>query len=54
MRHLIDVARQRGIKVMYSIDAANNQKMRDLAHSLGFERKVDLSYTSEVVHSLAL
>ena len=54
MRHLIDVARQRGIKVMYSIDAANNHKMRELAHSLGFERKIDLSYTSEVVHSLTL
>jgi GNAT superfamily N-acetyltransferase len=54
MRHLIDVARQRGIKQMYSIDSANNYRMRELAQSLGFERKVDPSYPSEAIHTLAL
>ena len=54
MRHLIEVARQRGIKRMFSIDSAANQQMRDLAASLGFERKVDHDYPSEVVYSLDL
>jgi GNAT superfamily N-acetyltransferase len=54
MRHLIEVARQRGIKRMFSIDSAADSQMRDLAASLGFERKVDHGYPSQVIHSLAL
>ena len=54
MQHLIDVARKRGIKWMYSIDAASNHRMRELAQSLGFEREVDPAYPSEVIHTLAL
>ena len=54
MRHLIEVARQRGIKRMFSIDSAADRQMRNLAASLGFERKVDHDYPSEVIHSLAL
>jgi GNAT superfamily N-acetyltransferase len=54
MRHLIEVARQRGIKRMFSIDSAADRQMRDLAASLGFERKVDHDYPSEVIHSLVL
>ncbi len=54
MRHLIEVARQRGVKRMFSIDSAANGHMRELATSLGFERKVDPDYPSQVIHSLAL
>jgi N-acetylglutamate synthase-like GNAT family acetyltransferase len=54
MRHLIEVARQRGIKRMFSVDSAADRQMRDLAASLGFERKIDHDYPSEVIHSLAL
>lgn len=54
MRHLIEVARQRGIKRMFSIDSAGNRQMRDLAASLGFEHKVDHDYPSEVIYSLDL
>ena len=54
MRHLIEVARQRGIKHMFSIDSAANEQMRDLAASLGFKRRVDHEYPSEVVYSLDL
>ncbi len=54
MRHLIEVARQRGIKRMYSIDAAGNQEMRRLAEDLGFERKVDHDSPNEVIYSLDL
>lgn len=54
MRHLIEVARQRGIRRMFSVDSAGNDQMRDLAASLGFERKVDDEYPSQVIYSLAL
>jgi GNAT superfamily N-acetyltransferase len=54
MRHLIEVARRRGIKRMFSIDSAGNQRMRVLATSLGFERNVEPGYPSQVIHSLAL
>jgi GNAT superfamily N-acetyltransferase len=54
MRHLIEVARQRGIKRMFSIDSAGNQPMRNLAASLGFAPKVNHHYPSEVTYSLGL
>ena len=54
MRHLIEVARQRGIKRMISIDVAENAGMRNLAKSLGFDRKICDDYPSEVIHTLDL
>lgn len=54
MRHLIEVARQRGIKRMFSIDTAANSGMRHLAASLGFVRKIDHDFPSEVIHILDL
>jgi GNAT superfamily N-acetyltransferase len=54
MGHLIDVARRRGIKRMYSIDAADNFAMRDLAEHLGFVRKPDPDDTTQVLHTLEL
>jgi GNAT superfamily N-acetyltransferase len=54
MRHLIRVARQRGIMRMFSIDASSNEPMRRLAADLGFERHVDPEYPGEVVHTLYL
>ena len=54
MRHLIEVARHRGIKRMISIDKTDNAAMRDLAESMGFNRKIDADYPSEVVHTLDL
>jgi GNAT superfamily N-acetyltransferase len=54
MRHLIDVARERGIKSMYSIDAADNASMRELAAHLGFARKPNPSDATQVLHTLDL
>ena len=54
MRHLIDVARARGIECMYSIDAAENFAMKDLAAHLGFRRKTDPNDTKQVLHTLDL
>jgi len=54
MRHLIDVARERGIECMYSMDAAENYEMRELAEHLGFSRKQDPDDGSQVLHTLDL
>ena len=54
MRLLIDVARRRGIKHMFSIDSAGNQQMSDLAASLGFKRELNHDYPSEVIYNLDL
>lgn len=54
MRHLIEIARQRGIRSMYSIDAIDNQPMQELAEHLGFERRHDPDDATQVIHSLDL
>jgi GNAT superfamily N-acetyltransferase len=53
MRHLIGVARREGFRRMFSIDAANNQAMRDLADYLGFQRCLDPEDPCQVVHSIS-
>ncbi len=54
MHHLIDVARERGIRTMVSYDAIDNGQMRELATFLGFKRKPDPVDSGMVVHSLTL
>ncbi len=54
MQHLIQQARHNGFKQMFSIDAADNQPMRELAHHLGFERHIDPDDSTQVIHTLAL
>ena len=54
MRHLIDVARQRGIECMYSVDMAGNHAMQELAAHLGFRRKQDPDDATQVLHTLDL
>jgi GNAT superfamily N-acetyltransferase len=54
MRHLIELARARGIRTMYSIDAADNAAMRALAADLGFTRNLDPDDAAQVIHHLDL
>ncbi|PWK89656.1 GNAT family N-acetyltransferase [Fulvimonas soli] len=54
MRRLIDAARQNGFRQMFSIDAAENEPMRELAAFLGFRRKPDPADAHQVVHTLDL
>ncbi|SFS13925.1 Acetyltransferase (GNAT) domain-containing protein [Dyella sp. OK004] len=54
MRHLIGVARHNGFRQMFSMDAASNEPMRDLAKYLGFDRKRDPQDAAQVIHSLDL
>ena len=39
---------------MISIDAAENDAMRELAIHLGFERRADLGDVTQVVHTITL
>lgn len=54
MRHLIEVARARGIRRMMSMDSAENVRMLDLARYLGFDTRVDPDDASQVIHELRL
>lgn len=54
MRRLIDVARQHGIDELYSIDASDNEPMRELANYLGFECKTDPQDPTQVIYTLKL
>jgi GNAT superfamily N-acetyltransferase len=54
MRHLIDVARARGIRTMVSIAAVENTDMRELAAHLGFHTRLDPRNASLYIHELEL
>jgi GNAT superfamily N-acetyltransferase len=54
MRHLIEVARSRGIRSMFSVDSAENLDMRDLARFLGFSSETDPQDATQVIHRLDL
>lgn len=54
MKHLIEIARQRGIRRMYSVDLAENLQMRDLATYLGFHMRADPDDANQVIHELSL
>lgn len=54
MRDLVDVARRRGIRSMFSIDANENERMRELARDLGFKRERDPGDATRVIHRLML
>jgi len=54
MRDLIDIARRRGIRSMFSIDANENERMRQLAHDLGFKREQAPDDPTRVIHQLVL
>jgi len=54
MRRLIDIARKNGFHTMFSIDAAENEPMRELAGYLGFQRRIDPDDATQVIHTLDL
>jgi GNAT superfamily N-acetyltransferase len=54
MLRLIETARANGFERMYSIDATDNQDMRNLAKHLGFSTEADPDDSTLVVHTLAL
>jgi GNAT superfamily N-acetyltransferase len=54
MRDLIDIARKRGVRSMFSIDANENERMRELARDLGFNQERDPDDSTQVIHRLML
>ena len=54
LAHLLQVAKARGIKRMWSIDSASNARMDELARYFGFERRPDPYDATQVIHSLWL
>ena len=54
MRRLIDIARKNGFRRMFSIDAAENEPMRELADYLGFKRRLDPDDAAQAIHTLDL
>lgn len=54
MEHLIKAARKNGFTQMYSVDAASNAPMRDLAKALGFQTSSDPDDSHQVIHRLYL
>ncbi|MCJ1882703.1 GNAT family N-acetyltransferase [Pseudomonas nitroreducens] len=54
MRHLIETARQQGLQQMYSVDAAANSAMHELAHFLGFTSHQDPMDSTQTIHTLQL
>jgi GNAT superfamily N-acetyltransferase len=54
MQRLIALARQRGIRELYSMDAADNEHMRNLAADLGFVPKTDPDDATQVIYTLHL
>jgi GNAT superfamily N-acetyltransferase len=54
LRHLVDFARTHGVRRLYSLDAANNHRMRKLARDVGFVERPDPDDVNQVVYSLEL
>jgi GNAT superfamily N-acetyltransferase len=54
LRYLIDYARSHGVARLYSIDAANNVRMRGLARGVGFAEQPDPDDGNQVIYSLNL
>lgn len=54
MRHLISQARKNGFRQMVSLDATDNEPMRDLLSQLGFHGQHDPQDATQVIHTLDL
>jgi GNAT superfamily N-acetyltransferase len=52
LRHLIDYARAHGVRRLYSIDAIDNHRMRNLARDAGFTQHPDRDDIHQVIYSL--
>jgi GNAT superfamily N-acetyltransferase len=52
--HLIAAARQFGVRQLYSLELADNARMRELAHEVGMSARPDPHDAHQVIYSLAL
>src|SRR5690554_4646491 len=54
LKRLIEHARARGVKRLYSVDSATNHRMRRLARHLGFSERPDPDDVRQVIYSMSL
>jgi N-acetylglutamate synthase-like GNAT family acetyltransferase len=54
MRHLIEIARERGLERLFSLDLAENRSAQELVTRLGFRRVRDTTDPRLVEHTLEL
>lgn len=54
MKHLIEVARAKGMRRMTAVVSAENLQMKDLARQLGFHMRVDPEDARQALHELEL
>jgi GNAT superfamily N-acetyltransferase len=54
LEHLIDYARAHGIRRLFSMDTASNERMRNLARHLGFSERPDPADLHQVIYLLEL
>ena len=54
MQHLIDLARERGIQMLYAMTAGDNWSMHELGDHLGFRRSTDPNDRTQVLLTLDL
>jgi L-amino acid N-acyltransferase YncA len=52
MKQLIGYAREQGVTRLYSIDFADNYKMKALAKDLGMHAEADPNDSKQVIYSL--
>jgi acetyltransferase len=53
-RALIQHAREHGVRKLYSVDLADNARMRMLAEDLGMKASLDPEDARQVIYSLSL
>lgn len=53
-KHVMEAARQRGVRALFSVDASANQPMKEFAKHLGFVRDINPQDATEVIHTLQL
>jgi len=53
-KHVIEAARRRGLRALYSIDASENGPMNGFAKTLGFCSDVNPQDATELIHTLRL
>lgn len=54
LERLIEHARARGVRRLYSVDAATNHRMRRLARHLGFRERPDPDDVHQVIYTMEL
>ena len=54
LKRLIEHARAKGVKRLYSVDSATNHRMRSLARHLGFEERPDPGDVHQVIYTMNL